>query len=33
MPDKFAGYAQFPYKLNPDFPPYLKKPDEPAVYP
>lgn len=26
MPDKFAGYAQYPYKLNKDFPAYLAKP-------
>jgi hypothetical protein len=30
MPDKFAGYSQFPYKIVKDFPAYLKKPGEPA---
>lgn len=32
MPDKFAGYSQFPYKIGKDFPAYLKKPGEPAEY-
>lgn len=32
MPDKFAGYAQYPYKMKDQFPAYLKKPDEPHDY-
>lgn len=27
MPDKFAGYAQFPYQLNTNTPSYLRRPD------
>ena len=33
VPDKFAGYAQFPYKIKPDLPVYLKKPGEAGNYP
>ena len=25
-PDKFSGYAQFPYQLNKNIPSYLKRP-------
>lgn len=30
--DKFAGYAQFPYKLQPELPSYLKKPTDKPEY-
>ena len=33
MPDKFRGYAQFPYQLQPELPKYLKKHGEPGNYP
>ena len=28
VPDKFSGYAQFPYQLKKELPVYLKKPGE-----
>ncbi|MCB0371271.1 MAG: hypothetical protein KDD45_18100 [Bdellovibrionales bacterium] len=33
IPDKFAGYAQFPYQLQKELPVYLKKPWETPKYP
>ena len=28
MPDKFAGYSQYPYKINKEFPEHLDKSGE-----
>lgn len=32
MPEKFVGYAQYPYKLKEQLPVYLKKPSEKGDY-
>jgi hypothetical protein len=32
MPDKFSGYAQFPYQLQKELPHYLKRPGETPKY-
>jgi len=32
MPDKFSGYAQFPYQLKKELPSYLKRPGETPKY-